>query len=84
MKVTLEWSEQVTYVSEVEVDEGEIRLWLADEDPERVNPQHEVTAENVREFLTAGDESDWFELCDTDTDFHSVEERTLDGVALTK
>lgn len=80
MQVEIRWSEQVTYRSTVDVDEDAIRLWLADEEPSKVDPEHVITAEEVKDYLESGDEDEWFEQTDTDRDFQGAEDRSIEEV----
>lgn len=70
------------YKSYINVDEDEIRLWLADEDPDAVDPTRDITADDVKEWLEAGDESVWFEQADVERDYVLVGDREIEEVDL--
>lgn len=76
MDVTIRWSEKASYQSTINVEESEVREWMRDGD----DPNGEITADVVKDFLEAGDESDWFEQCDTDDDYMGSEDREIDDV----
>lgn len=82
MKVTLEWSEEVSYESTIEIPDEEILAW-ANEDLDKDDPAYvtEIDAALVKMFISESD-FEWFEECDTTTDFSSVDERDLNSVSL--
>lgn len=82
MQITLHWREEVDYTSAIEVDEDAVRLWLADYDEDKVDAEHQVTAEEFRDFLESGDDAEWFDQVDTERDFMAVNDRTIEDVQL--
>lgn len=75
MEVTVLWTEAVDYESTITVDTDseEFKEWSGGAP---------ITPELIKDYLQSGDESGWFEQCDTHTDFVAVSERTLDSVML--
>ncbi len=90
MKVKLEWSEEVTYHTTLEIDEEEItkiRQWKTMDHKGVFHPDEEdpvVTVADVREWFGSGEEADWFDRCDSDQDFYGVTDRTLEAVTEVK
>jgi hypothetical protein len=78
MKVAIEWTEEVSYRSVIEVDGDEVREWLESE----ADPASPLTGDQVERFLQASLSEEWFEQCDTSRDFVSVNDRTLDDVTI--
>lgn len=75
MKVLIQWHEEVEYESEITVDDDEIRAWLAES-----GYTGEITEGIVKDFLTSGDQSAWFDHVDLTRDCTGVPERTLDFI----
>jgi hypothetical protein len=82
MKVTINWSEQVGYESTIEVDETVVIQALG------LPAGTQLTKEEIFQYLTNNYdndeillvEEDWFEQCDTISDFVSVDDRQIDRV----
>lgn len=91
MKVKLEWSEEVTYYTTLDIDEEEItniRLWLTMDGSGVYHPEQmddtPLTAADVGAWFDSGGEADWFDRCDTDRDFYGVTDRKLEDVTEVK
>lgn len=90
MKVKLEWTEEVTYHTVLEIDEAElakIRQWKTMDFKGVYHPEDEVpevVLADVADWLTSGEESDWFDRCDATRDLYGVTDRTLEGVTEVK
>jgi hypothetical protein len=74
MKLSITWSEEVSYQSEIEVDDEEVRRWVAEGGLEF------DTFEEAVEAFVREDDAVWFEQCDITTDCTSVDERELGDV----
>jgi hypothetical protein len=78
--VEIGWSETVSYASRIKVDVAAVREWMR-ENAEEDDPSAEdapITNEIIDGYLSDSDEYVWFEQCNTDTDFVSVDERSRD------
>lgn len=83
MKVQIEWTEEVSYETVIEVDEVEVRKWLTMDaggvyHPELEQPNVPVTSAETLEYLRNGEEDAWFDQCDSARDFKAVYDRHLD------
>ncbi len=91
MKVQLEWTEEITYRTEVEIsadEQAKIRQWLTMDHKGEYHPEEEtdepLTADDVYQWFTSGDESDWFDRWSAITDVYGVDDRSLDSVTEVK
>lgn len=80
MKADIRWTEVVDYRSLINIDQAEWdEFWAG---VLEAQPDAVLSAEWVKEFLEEGDESDWFEKCDTSRDFEGVSDRHINEVEL--
>ena len=80
MKVELDWTEEVSYKSVIEVDAADVLAWLNEGEPEETwLTESDLTDADLQMYMTESD-FEWFEACDTTADFYSVDERDLGSV----
>jgi hypothetical protein len=76
MRLSITWSEEVSYQSEIDVDPDDVRRWIEEGDLE-----FDSFEEAVEAFIRE-DDAYWFEQCDITTDCTSVDERDLGDVTV--